>query len=299
MTGEAETRTLVIRNWNAGLFSNFNGVLNNLHFRLGQDGIEAAIVDWAIDPKLAHFSYGAPEDGNIWLHLFEPLAFDEFPESQIETMSFADLGMTGGNAYGMYKRNRNWRGIYHSLYRKFIRVRPEILTRVETICGAATSSRCCVGVHYRHPAHSIEVPDLLPSVEAYIRNVRPILPRNQPWTVVLATDVEPAVGAFQQAFGSDRVIVQPGVTRAAAEASEQVHIKSVVPQLALAEQVLIDCLMLARCGALVHATSNLATAVGLINPNLKMVYCETWAQAVRNRFRLLSSKPRLHWRSAP
>jgi hypothetical protein len=38
--------------------------------------------------------------------------------------------------------------------------------------------------------------------------------------------------------------------------------------------VLIDALLLARCEAMVHAVSNLATAVGYMNPRLRMVYCE-------------------------
>jgi hypothetical protein len=192
---------MVICNWNGGFFSNLNGVLNNLHHRLGHDNIEAAVVEWHFDAEQKHFAYGQPEDGNLWLRFFEPLPFSNFPQDRIEVRTYAHFGMTGRNAYGMYRLDRQWRHAYHSHFRRYIRIKPAILERVEAIQRAEMSGRYCLGVHYRNPLHAGECPNPTPSAETFIARCRRLLPKDRPWSVVLATDLEPAVAPFQRAFG--------------------------------------------------------------------------------------------------
>ena len=277
MPASAE-RTLVIRNWNGGFFSNFNGVLNNLRWRLGRRGVHAAIVDWHADPALTDFAYGRPEDGNLWLHFFEPLPFERFPAAHCEARSFARLDITFPHTYAAYKLNRRWRQDYHALYRRYIRIRPTFLDRVEKIYQADMAGHYCLGVHYRHPVHNPECLHSIPSPETFIARLRGLLPVDRPYAVFLATDAESAVAAFQQAFGS-RLVVQPCVRRAGLQTENHPQDPDTRASLILGEQVLLDCLLLARCDALFHVSSNIATAAGYINPSLKMVYCETPTQA--------------------
>jgi hypothetical protein len=83
--------------------------------------------------------------------------------------------------------------------------------------------------------------------------------------------------------------------RASTLASGQLHHGNEAPTTKLGEQVLIDCLLLARCDVLLHVTSNLATAVGYINPELRMIYHETPMQAAVNYLRLRSSLSGQRW----
>jgi hypothetical protein len=41
----------------------------------------------------------------------------------------------------------------------------------------------------------------------------------------------------------------------------------------MAEEVIRDAYILARCNSLLHVTSNISTAVAYMNPDLEMVYC--------------------------
>jgi hypothetical protein len=286
MSPADKPRTMIISNRNAGFFSNFNCVLNNLHHRLGRHGIEAARVEWHANPEHDEFVYGRPTDGNLWLRFFEPLPFHYFPTETLEVRTYVDFSMTGNHAYEMYKLDRGWRDIYHALFNRYIRVKQPILDRVETIYGAEMAGRYCIGVHYRSPTHAVECPDPIDLPEAFAARVRRLVPAHQPCAVMLATDVEPAVDAFRKVFGG-ALIVQPGVVRASTLRVGPVPSGGDVPRIALGEQVLIDCLLLGRCETLVHITSNLATAVGYINPKLKMVYCETPTRAAKNHFSLL------------
>src|SRR5258706_7886863 len=126
-------RTLVIQGWDAGFFSNFNGVLNNLRYRLGRRANSAVIVDWRVAGIKKEFPYGRPEDGNLWEHYFEPLAFEHFPARTLTVNRFASTRMTGRSAYAMYKLNRHWRQIYNALYRRHVRIRSQIQERAEQI----------------------------------------------------------------------------------------------------------------------------------------------------------------------
>jgi large subunit ribosomal protein L36 len=188
------------------------------------------------------------------------------------------LEMTGRLAYAMYKLDRSWRRDYHRIFQRYIRIRPFIQERVEAIRRARMAGRFCVGVHYRHPAHDCECLRPIPAPEEFIARLRRLLPGDRPWAVFLASDYEPAVAAFQEAFG-DRLVLQPGIRRSASLAQGHLHHQNDTPGVDLGAEVLVDCLLLAHCHVLLHVTSNLATAAGYMNPALRMVYCETRAHA--------------------
>jgi hypothetical protein len=290
MAQAVERKTLVLRSRNGGFFSNFNCVMSNLERYLGKDGFAAAEVVWPVRADLPHFSYGRAEDGNVWLHFFEPLDFPEFPPTRVEMSEYPKTGVcliSSLEAYATYKLNWRWRRIYHRLFTRFIKLRPFLIQRVDGIVRDDMAGRFCVGVHYRNPQHAGECPRPIPEPEAFIARVRRLLPAGRPVAVVLASDVEPAVEAFRAAFG-DTLVVQPEVTRALSLAQEQLHHGAAHPSLNLGEQVLMDCLLLARCDVLLHVVSNVATAAGFINPRLKLVYCETRTEALQGYLWALS-----------
>jgi hypothetical protein len=265
--------TLVVHPTNSGFFSNFNRVVNHLHHSLGADGCRAVRVDWQVvgdDPRA--FAYGTPADGNTWEHFFEPLDFPNAPAHERVTTDYADPSMTAGGAYRMYKAGDRWRGDYHRAFRGHIRVVPRITRRVEQIWAEHMLGGVCLGVHYRHP-HNTEAPRLSPPASTYVHWAERLLPPGGgPNKVLLATDVKEAVEVFLDAFGERLVVAD--ATRATLSDQAAVHHAPLSPRLTLGEEVLIDALLLARCDLLLHGTSNVATAVGYINPDVRMVYCE-------------------------
>lgn len=276
---QSSPKTLLIGARNAGFFSNLNGVLNHLRYSLGRGGIAAIAVDWRAGADGADFPYGGPHDGNLWTHFFAPLPFARMPEEVSRTRRFARPAMSGRPAYAMYKWDWTWRRIYHRLFQRHVSVRPALRARADALHDAAMAGHYRIGVHCRHPDHDSECLHPMPSLARFIATARALLPANRSWIVFLATDYEPAVEAFRAAFG-ERLVVQPAVKRAADASAEQLHHTRAAASVELGEQVLIDALLLARCDALVHVTSNLATAVGYMNPASRMVYCETRLQAL-------------------
>ena len=273
-----EPATLVIRNRDSGFFSNFNAVVDCLVHRVGRAGVAAVRVDWRAPERHSQFPYGTEADGNLWDAFFEPLSFPSFPARTVETDTFMNFAMTGRNAYGFYKLRRGWRQQYHRAYSKYVRPKSRILDKVERIHWSGLDGHYCVGAHWRHSDHDSENLFRIPDPEVFIARLRKLLPGDRSWRVFLATDNQAAVSAFEGAFG-DRLVVQPGVSRAEGRSETQFHHGHSDPSTALGEEVLVDCLLLARCDALLHVTTNIATAVGYINPDLKMIYCEAPYQA--------------------
>lgn len=266
--------TLVVEAIDSGFFSNFNCVVNHLHHSLGHNGCRAIGVDWRANRDFREFAYGKPEDGNLWEHFFEPLAFPERPFKEIRVNAYADASMTGRDAYTMYRSDKDWRAAYHRVFTKHVRVREEIATRVDEIAAERLDGAFCVGVHYRHPAHN-EGPRPAPPFLKHAQWAGRLLPRDRESRVVLATDIHECVDHFRDVFG-ERLVVQGGVARVPLAEEQQVHYLHARedPRTSLGKEVLVDALLLARCAVLIHTVSNIATAVGYMRPDANMLFCE-------------------------
>jgi hypothetical protein len=278
----------VVTAWNAGFFSHVNRVVNRLHHSLGRDGCAAVRVDWRVGEHIPLFVYGTAQDGELWQRFFEPLAFPGAPAEERTSWEYADLSMTGLHAYRMYKRGSGWRTAYGRTFAEHVHVREELRRRVQELWRDGGAGGRSIGVHYRHAEHSHECPREAPSMDTFIDRTRSLLARSKSAAVVLATDVREAVEGFREAFG-ERLLVQPDVARA--PAGETQYDWGLPPCVALGEQALIDALLLARCDVLLHTTSNIATAVGYMNPRLRMVYCEPRLVGARETLRARLSHP--------
>ncbi len=273
--------------WNAGFFSHVNRVVNHLHHTLGRGGCAAIRVDWRVNEITPLFVYGSEADGELWERFFEPLHFPGAPAEELASHEYADLAMTGLHAYRMYKRGSSWRELYGRAFAAHVHVREELRERTTELWRDGAGRRN-VGVHYRHPEHSHECPRDIPAMDAFIARTRAIIAGERSASVVLATDVSEAVDRFRDAFG-ERLLVQPDVARAAAGATQ--YEWDAPTGIEMGRQALIDALLLARCDVLVHTTSNLATAVGYMNPRLRMVYCESRLRGVAETVRARLSRP--------
>jgi hypothetical protein len=267
---------IVFQSYEAGFFSNFNCVMSYLASLDRFPNLQTIGVDWTIRRRYrSHFSFGQPEDGNIWIHFFEPLPFPPHRSILTHRMNrFLDYQITGKNATGLYRSGDAWRKRYHTAYTRYIHVRPEIERRVSEIYDTRMKGHCCLGLHIRHSLHKREQPDKrMPTIQDFIASANHFVKTQPRSTVVfLATDTAEVVNQVTEAVRAP-VVIQPDVTRASADSKKQLHIGNPNPALKLGQDVLVDGLLLARCDALIHVTSNVATAVGYMNPDIEMIYC--------------------------
>jgi hypothetical protein len=273
-------KKLIVVPHNGGFFSNFNKVMNHLVCSLHRYGVMAIEVDWNVRKgrKFNIFFYGTHKDGNIWEHFFEQLSFP--PRSFLmrkKTASYRDLSITDRNVYNLYKSGVGWRQQYHSAFKKYIRIKPHILQKVDQTYSRYLAGKYCIGIHIRNDVHKREQPDgQMPPLEHYMSEIKRIIfSKKEEVKIFLATDVEEYVERFKNVFG-EIVITQTDVTRLQELPSnpDDEIIYQYDPNLKLGEDVLKDCLLLAKCEVLIHRVSNVATAVGYINPSVSMIYCQ-------------------------
>jgi len=271
--------TLRIRAFDHGFFGNFNCVVNHLVSSLGRNGCQALTVDWRVPETTREFPYARPEDGNLWDRLFEPLRFPDAPSHQIVTAHFVDLSITNRWVYRTYKSGGRWRRTYHEAFRRHIRLRSDVARDIDAMHEATMKGRRCIGVHVRHPAKQ-ELPRRQASTGEMIAMAKQQLRRRDD-RVVLATDHVETVLEFQDALG-EQLVMQEHVYRSATS-EQQSHFEAPVPSVEIAKQVLTDAVLLSRCAVLVHQVSNVATAVGYMNPSMRMLYCEPRRDHLANR----------------
>ena len=273
-------KTLIVVPHNAGFFSNFNKVMNHLVCSLHRYGVKAIEVDWSIKKgrNFDFFFYGTHKDGNIWEHFFDQPSFPPYAYvMRKKTSRYRDYSITGRSAYNLYKSGAGWRQQYHSVFKKYIRIKPHIMQKVEQIYSRHLAGKYCIGVQIRNEAHKREQPDgQMPPLEHYMAEVTHIISsKKEEVKIFLATDVEEYITRFKDVFG-EKVFTQTDVSRLQeSPRNPEERIGYLYdPDLKLAEDVLNDCLLLAKCDVLIHRVSNVATAVGYINPSIPMIYCQ-------------------------
>jgi glycosyltransferase involved in cell wall biosynthesis len=304
--------------YDGGYYSNFNSFFSHLVWDLRDERVRMTLPDWDVprllqrhdSDKFMSFCYGTPEDGNIWLKLYEPL----FGLSDIEMEGI----LTGQNdptettynehreplltyvhAYRLYTSPEfpKWRRQYHSVYRDHVHLRQDLSSEVETFCAERFRRKYMIAAHVRHPSHVIEQPGFhLASVDAYIDEIKKLLfqrdlkPARDDWGLFLATDQDCVVDRFVEAFGEhvcffEDVRRTSPVEDAAFEKLPNVEKNRLGHQLQhlvsadrsawsirMAREIVRDATVMSRCHFLLHVVSNVSTAVSYMNPKLEMKF---------------------------
>lgn len=324
-------KTILIAN-DSGFFSFFNEFVVNLMAKKTSDilipdfrkkSVIKHMTNWKKsnnlnfsgdlkDTELSGFCYASEEDGNLWLKLFEPLPYLKGAEVYNSSMlnsnaeilprwSFIYDGIpfiTDARAFNFYKSKdfNIWRNKFHEVFKKNIKVRPEILMEAEDFFEKNLSDKFVISIHHRHHSHKSENPYFKkhPDGAMLIKNVHEVVRKyklsKKNYSIFLATDNDKCIEDLRKEFGarvvctnSKRITIEKdkeyrqklqkdklnfiyhhGIHDLLAKDSEFTWLN--------AKQVLVDALILAKGNVLLHAVSNIATAVSYINPKIDMIF---------------------------
>lgn len=257
--------------------------------------------------RFTSFCYGQRSDGNLWLKFFYPVQNQDVDETLYNNDAFLDShtvlddfneknepNLTYIHAYKLYKDPEfaSWRRWYNVHLNEHVRFREHIVSEAETFAANNFDAVHVIGCHVRHPSHGIEQPGRsMPTVELFQQHVIRRAAGMKDWKVFLATDQESVVVAFKAVFGdrliyrdASRVSLDHDQKFAALSKEEQQREGHQIQHLTAADEakwstrmgddVIVDALLLAKCDTFIHVTSNIATAVAFINPDVEMIYCE-------------------------
>jgi DNA-binding LytR/AlgR family response regulator len=179
-----------------------------------------------------------------------------------------------------------------------VRLLPEYATQIDAF-RERLDGRFLVAAHVKHPSHAIEQPEgVIADRDRYVAEVRAtirdrgIAESSDAWAVFVASDQERVIDLFEREFG-DRVIRFDDVARVPAEADaafdqleaedrarnghQLQHLKAADPSawsVRLAWEVWRDAEAMAASDVLIHAVSNVATAVSYLGEGVEMRYCD-------------------------
>lgn len=263
--------------------------------------------------RFTSFCYGSPADGNIYLKLFEPLPYEQVRVEQYDDDDWLTAGSVYRDDYNeklepnltyihAYKLYRDadfpaWRERYHSVVAKYVKLQPRIADEIDAVAREYLDGHFVIGAHVRHPSHAIEQPGgRVPTVDLFKEHIDQQIriaeaSQPKPVRIFLATDQSSVVEYFRGCYGDRLVWIDATRTTAEQEKyfeslpdeekmTEGFQIQHIMAadksknSIRMAEDVIKDTWLLARCDVFVHITSNIATAVAFLNPRSKMVYCE-------------------------
>jgi len=307
--------------YDGGFFSIFNAFMSHLVWQQREERCHAVYPDWDVDrlverigdERVMSFCYGQPGDGNLWLHLFQPLfgssdaemndpefLYRHASEPETRHNQHREPLMTYVHADRLYKTQEfaAWRRHYHRVFQQHVHLRAPLRAEVDLFAERHLSRPFMVAAHVRHPSHTVEQPGaVIAHDDAYVAAIyaavyaRGLDPAGPDWGVFLATDQDKVVHRFKAEFG-DRLACYSDVRRT--QAAEDAAFNKLSPQeknreghqlqhlvaadranwsVRMAWEVVRDTYTMARCHTLLHVVSNVSTAVAYMNPNLEMIFC--------------------------
>ena len=313
-------KKIVVQAHDGGFFSLFNAFLSHLVWGLRDSNVSMVIPDWdagRLIEREGHpesYCYSRPDDGNMWLKLFEPLYDLTAEEMNDAEFIYANAVLpelrhnearepllTYTNAFELYRAPwfKKFRSQYGRVLHEHVRLIPALQAERDSFINNEMGGRFVVAAHVKHPSHSIEQPGgSIAERSQYIDEVRKALTKrgivegSDDWRVFVATDQDRVVQLFNDEFG-DRVIRFDDVARVSVESDiafdtlakeeqnqsgfQLQHIMAANTDTwssRLAWEVWRDAEAMANSDVLIHAVSNVATAVSYMGENVEMIYCD-------------------------
>lgn len=313
---------VVVPAHDGGFFSLFNTFMSHLVWGLREDNVALVLPDWdaagvierAGGRPVTSFCYSQPDEGNLWLKLFEPL-FDLTAQEMNDRAALLagstpparhfnedrEPLLTYVHAFELYQKQwfHRFRRQYHQVLATHVRLRPELRAELDALLADHRSGKFVISAHVKHPSHGIEQPEgRMAGRDTYVAAVREELAHrgiresSEDWRIFVATDQDRVVALFDAEFG-DRVIRLDDVTRIPAQVDAAYDQLADADKLAeghqlqhqmaaeprswswrLAWEVWRDAELMANSDVLLHAVSNVATAVSYLGPDVHMRYVE-------------------------
>lgn len=257
-----------------------------------------------------HFCYWTNND-NSWLDFFEPIKYYEKDTEHLDK-TFLKYKLSSGEQApeefktpavfkNMLQNNANefaeWRSSINGVYNHYIKFKPEILEKNQILCDKLfTNSEYIIGVHYRHPSHSVESGCIF--LEQYFKEIDQILVKHPKAKIFLATDTEFGIMAFKHRYENKLIYIKDikrlpidnilewafallnvgksdgvGIIKNRGYELHQSHIylDKNADYYELTAGLINEILCLSKCNILINSTSNISLALSYINPNLQMI----------------------------
>jgi hypothetical protein len=301
-------RRHIICERDVGLFSLVQQVIGNIPWALAEGRVPIAyftdrtcywtprgyagadtVWEYYFEPLLPdHPAASVPEPARAAIARQPPGAFELGHAVDVENFVSAHFGdhpaLTGKTLpipYLLEDPDRHVRERACAIMRRYLRPRAYLLAKVAAFFETNLRDRPLIGVHARG-TDATSPDEVRPHrhnslvLEKYLRLLDALLDREPEAAIFVATDEQAILDALRAAFGR-RIIAYEGVRHVGGKASGSGPLGCIMPAYIAAdrdvaarngEEAVIDFLLLACCGRLIHNGSSLARTVLLLRPEL-------------------------------
>jgi hypothetical protein len=265
----ANQSRLVIGKTDAGLFSCFLQVLNNLAW-CERNNVEPVIY-WGED-SLYYQEGGYNGATNVWEYYFEPLSSAGYKQGEPIWRRGLDpdrVRLILAPFDKGYKQNldKAFRQQVHALINRHIKVKPSITAKADLFYNEKLAGKKTIGIHLRGTDQFTEVKNEA-TIFSICEEANKIAAAMFGCQFFIATDEESLLEKAIELLNGPVIFYDSYRSRN----GEAVHVHSsehAYSRAKLGEEVLIEVLMFARCDKFIHTRSNVSTAVLFFNPELE------------------------------
>ena len=255
-----------------------------------------------------HFAYWTDRD-NCWFDYFDPIKFYDDDTTHMKPKTLMSLNITQGNIAPrvfthpeMTKALINdresfykWRKYTNSFYNKYIKFNSDIIKQAESFWNDNRLTDETIGVHYRHPSHSIESGKIY--LKQYFDEIDKILDINS--SIFLASDNKFGILAFKDRY-KDKIKYIEDIKRLDMDNflewgfalmnkkdiddvgfidgfGMELHHKSAQNKQSYSDNkkmtmdLFKEVICLSKCRSLIYTQSNIPIAISYMNPELDMI----------------------------
>ena len=254
---------IVLEHSNAGFWSIFNKLMNYLIY---YNTIRKIDFNVTYPPNSRFTFYG---NENYFSKVFEPYSVEtEEHLLKINAVNYITYEATGSYANWLHVSQGQWRQTYHEVFKKYIKIRPEILSELPAIPNELKK----ISLLIRHPALSHEqINGKMPTFNQYDSVIESLLRKyNNDCIFILATDLLEAEQHFKSKYSNYRII-HPFSVKTSLHASEAQQTVYNGPN-DLAKIAVQTVYLLSMGDDFIFPNSNMATAALYINPKMTAHY---------------------------
>lgn len=250
-----EKKIVIISRPGVGFFSNFFGCLHTLAWCLRNN--VTPIVRW--DKGLPYWQpQGYNGADNVWEYYFEPVSAARATEKDwFYGRYFAPDSSGLKDVCHDFDKHKY---AYHSIITKYIRLKPQVRSKIERFVQEHFAGKKVIGIHLRGTDKWKEVKPIDPELICKQAN------RYTGCTFFVATDEERLLEIAKKLLNGP--VIYYDADRSTSD--QPVHLAG--GNAKRGEDVLIEVLLLSKCDAFIHTCSNVSSAVLAFNPYLEHLY---------------------------
>lgn len=247
-----------------GLFSCFFGVLNALLVCEKENKIP--VVYWHKN-SLYYQEEGFNGSANVWEYYFEPLSEYGY-DPQIR------INMLGGTFFYFTKQDQPTRDKAHKLISSYIKLKPSVQQKIDDFYEHHMVGKRTIGIHLRgtdRGTYKKNEDNSFPLLKTIAQTA--LQHADEETQFLIASDDQELLDSMVQLLDHYPVIYYPCFRSLNGKGLHNgIHTDNQAPSRAqLGEDVLVEGLLLAKCGILLHTSSSVSTAVLYFNPNITSV----------------------------